>query len=74
MNGLSDNLRCKYKFVADETLLFSTARPGRAATNLNNDLEEINGHSRKKLASTLTQQSKLKRLFLVERPQRQFVL
>ena len=61
--------------LADDTFLFSRVKVTEiAANNLNNGNKEINKFSSGKSASTLTQGSNLKRLFLVERPQRQFIL
>lgn len=61
--------------LADDTFLFSRVKVTEiAANNLNNGNKEINKFSSGKSASTLTQESNLKRPFLVERPQRQFIL
>ena len=60
--------------LADDKFLFSRVKVTEiAANNLNNGNKEINKFSSGKSASTLTQGSNLKRLFLVERPQRQFI-
>ena len=61
---------------ADNTFLFSAVKIAEiAAKNLNNGNKEINEKiSSGKSASTLSQGSKPKRPFLIERPQIRFIL
>ena len=65
INDLSDNFPCNPKLFADDTSLFSTVKmPKRTTNNPSKNLKEIkNGLSSEKEASTLTKQSRIKRLF-----------
>ena len=75
INDLCDNLQCNTKLMADDTFLFFTDNlPKRTANKLNNDLKKINKWAFRCKIRIQTQQSKLKRSFLVQRLLIKFIL